>query len=250
MFSNDWKHGLEIFKGLENNAAHMSVSSIIRTLKSLGNPATVVGMARYGISPEGTLGVSIPTLRKMAKDISTDHKLAQGLWESGIHEARLLAGFIDDPQRVTEKQMERWVRDIDSWDVCDLVCSNLFDKTPFAYKKAVEWTRHTETFVKRAGFVLMAALSVHDKEAGDNSFLKFLPIIRRASKDERNFVKKAVNWGLRQIGKRNKTLNRAAIKSAREIRELDSKSARWIGADALRELKSPAVQRRLRAKSL
>ena len=220
----------------------MSVSSVIRKLKSLSNPANVAGMARYGISPEGTLGVNIPTLRKMAKDIGVDHKLAQDLWKTGVHEARLLAGFVDDPDLVTEKQMERWVLDVDSWDVCDLVCSNLFDQTPFAYKKAVEWARRKETFVKRAGFVLMAALSVHDKGAGDKVFLMFLPIIKREAVDERNFVKKAVNWALRQIGKRNMALNRAAIRMAAEIQRLDSRSARWIAADALRELKSEKIQ--------
>lgn len=226
----------------------MNVTLVIRRLKTLANPANVAGMARYGISPEGTLGVNIPTLRTMAKDIGTDHKLAQDLWKSGIHEARLLAGFVDDPARVTGKQMERWARDIDSWDVCDMVCSNLFDQTPFACKKAVEWTRRRETFVKRAGFVLMAALSVHDKQAGDNVFLGFLPIIKREAMDERNFVKKAVNWALRQIGKRNKRLNVAAIRMAKEIQKLDSRSARWIAADALRELRSEAVQKRLREK--
>jgi 3-methyladenine DNA glycosylase AlkD len=222
-----------------------SLSAILCTLKSLANPANVAGMARYGISSEGTLGVNIPTLRKLAKEIGADHKLAQELWKTGIHEARLLAGFIDDPELVTEKQMERWVLDIDSWDVCDLVCSNLFDQTPFAYRKAVEWTRRKETFVKRAGFVLMAALSVHDKEAEDKTFLKFLPIIRREATDDRNFVKKAVNWALRQIGKRNKALNCAAIKAALEIRKIDSKSARWIASDALRELKSKKIQLKL-----
>ena len=139
----------------------MNVASVVRRLKSLANPANVAGMARYGISPKGTLGVNIPTLRKMAKKIGTAHKLSQGLWKTGIHEARLLAGFIDDPQLVTEKQMEHWVMDIDSWDVCDLVCSNLFDQTPFAYKKTVEWTRHKEPFIKRAGFDLMAAPTVY-----------------------------------------------------------------------------------------
>jgi 3-methyladenine DNA glycosylase AlkD len=221
------------------------VGAILRKLRSLANPANVEGMARYGISPEGTLGINIPTLRKMAGEIGVDHKLSQELWKSGVHEARLLAGFVDDPDLVTEKQMERWVLDIDSWDICDLVCSNLFDRTPFAYKKAVEWTRRKETFVKRAGFVLMAALSVHDKDAQDKTFLKFLPIIKREATDERNFVRKAVNWALRQIGKRNMALNRAAIKSAREIRDIDSKSARWIASDALRELEGEKTQSRV-----
>jgi 3-methyladenine DNA glycosylase AlkD len=219
-----------------------AVKAILRALKSLANPANVAGMARYGISSKGTLGVSVPVLRKLAKELGVNHQLAGELWESEIHEARILAGLIDDPTLVTEKQMERWSRDIDSWDVCDLVCGNLFDRTPFAVQKAIEWARRGEPFVKRAGFVLMAALSAHDKEAKDKPFLKFLPIIRREATDDRNFVKKAVNWALRQIGKRNKALNRAAIRTAREIREIDSKSARWIASDALRELKSEKIQ--------
>jgi len=142
--------------------------------------------------------------------------------------------------------MDRWVEDFDSWDVCDQVTSRLFDKTPFAYKKVHEWTKRDEEFVKRAGFAMIAALSVHDKKASDKEFEKFLPMIVRESKDERNYVKKAVNWALRQIGKRNKALNRKAIKTAERIRKIDSRSARWIATDALRELKSDAVQRKLK----
>ena len=167
----------------------MNYTDVIKELKSLSNPKAVAGMARFGINPENTYGISIPNLRKMAKQIGIDHALAQQLWASGIHEARILAGMSDDPEMVTEKQMEDWVRDFDSWDVCDQVCSNLFDKTLFAHKKAREWSKREEEFVKRAGFVMMAALSVHDKEAKDEAFLKFLPIIKRESTDNRNFVK-------------------------------------------------------------
>jgi 3-methyladenine DNA glycosylase AlkD len=219
---------------------------LIKKLKSLSNPEAVAGMARFGINPKNTYGVSIPVLRKMAKDIGPNHLLAQRLWNSRIHEARVLAGMIDLPEEVTEKQMERWVRDFDSWDVCDQVCSNLFDRTKFAHQKALDWSERREEFVKRAGFVLMAALSVHDKDAGDKEFLKFLPIIKREARDERNFVKKAVNWALRQIGKRNLRLNRTAIKTAKEIQGIDSKAAGWIASDAIRELTSEAVQMRLR----
>ena len=180
-------------------------------------------MARFGIYSNNTYGVSIPTLRKTAKDTGKNHALALKLWSSGIHEARLLAGMIDSPEDVTEEQMESWVKDFNSWDVCDQVCSNLFDKTGFAYKKAVEWSKRDEEFVKRAGFVLMAALAVHDKSAKDKAFVKFLPIIKRESVDSRNFVKKAVNWALRQIGKRNTYLNKEAIKTAKDIRDLNSK---------------------------
>ena len=218
---------------------------ILIKLKSLSNPKAVAGMARFGINPKDTFGVSIPVLRKMAKQIGKNHLLAQKLWTSGIHEARILAGMIDPPEEVTEKQMEKWVKDFDSWDVCDQVCSNLFDKTKFAHKKAIEWSKRREEFVKRAGFVLMAALAVHDKETGDKEFLKFLPIIKREATDDRNFVKKAVNWALRQIGKRNSALNKIAIQTAKEIQKIDSKSAKWIASDAIRELTSEAVQKKL-----
>jgi 3-methyladenine DNA glycosylase AlkD len=220
--------------------------TLIKKIKSLSNPNAVAGMARFGINPKNTYGVSIPVLRKMAKEIGKNHLLAQRLWNSGVHEARILAGMIDSPDEVTEKQMERWVRDFDSWDVCDQVCSNLFDRTKFAHKKAMDWSRRGEEFVKRAGFVLMAALSVHDKEAKDNAFSKFLPIIKREAQDERNFVKKAVNWALRQIGKRNLSSNQMAIKTAKEIQGIESKAANWIASDAIRELTSAAVQKRFR----
>ena len=223
----------------------MKLEQVLKELKSKANPKNVEGMARFGISCEGTLGISIYDLRPMAKRIGKDHKLAGELWRTGIHEARLLAGFIDEPEKVTEKQMESWASDFDSWDVVDQVCSNLFDKTGYAYAKAVEWSTRKEEFVKRAGFVLMAALSVHDKEASDREFEKFFPIIRRESTDDRNFVKKAVNWALRQIGKRNLALNGKAIKVAKEISRIDSRSARWIAADALRELSGDKVKKRL-----
>jgi 3-methyladenine DNA glycosylase AlkD len=202
-------------------------------------------MARYGISVEGTLGVSMPDIRRMGKEIGKDHPLAEELWASGIHEARILAALVDDPKQVSEDQMERWVSDFDSWDVCDQVCGNLFDKTAFAWCKAVEWAARDETLVKRAGYVLMTQLAVHDRKADDSEFEQFLPIIAKGANDERNFVKKAVNWALRQIGKRSIHLNRLAIQTAEDIRNFDSKSARWIAADALRELRGEAVQRRL-----
>jgi 3-methyladenine DNA glycosylase AlkD len=223
----------------------LTCENILNQLKSLSNPEAIAGMARFGIDSHNTYGVSIPTLRKIAKDAGKNHALALHLWSSEIHEARLLASMIDSPEDVTEEQMESWVKDFNSWDVCDQVCSNLFDKTGFAYKKAVEWSKREEEFVKRAGFVLMAALAVHDKSAKDEEFLKFLPIIKRESVDSRNFVKKAVNWALRQIGKRNSNLNKEAIKTAKDIRDLNSKSAKWIASDAIRELTGEAVQKKL-----
>ncbi len=225
----------------------MRRDEVLGRLKALSNPEAVAGMARFGINPKNTYGVSIPALRKMGRELGMDHQLALELWKSAIHEARILACMIDDPELVTAAQMERWVVDFDSWDVCDQCCSNLFDKTPLAHGKAIEWSSRKPEFVKRAGFALMAALAVHDRRAPNSQFRKYLPMIKKQSIDERNFVKKAVNWALRQIGKRNRELNKAAISVAREIQEIDSKSARWIAADALRELTSPSIRKRLRS---
>src|SRR3989344_4134391 len=223
----------------------MDSNDVFKKLKSLANPKNVAGMARFGINPANTLGVPIPILRKLARERGKDRKLAQELWESGIHEARILASMIDDPKLVTGEQLEKWVRDFDSWDVCDQVCMNLFDKTSVAYKKAIEWARRDKEFEKRAGFALMACLASHDKEAGDVRFAQFFPLIKQAASDERNFVKKAVNWALRQIGKRNRNLNKMAIGTAQEIIKIDSKTAKWIATDALRELTSDAILKRL-----
>ena len=184
---------------------------VIRELERLSDPAAVLGMARYGISSQNTLGISMPTLRRLAKDVGKDSCLARELWDSGIHEARILAALICRPRDVTIEQMEAWGRDFDSWDVCDQVCGNLFDKTPFAYEKALEWSARDEIFVKRAGFALMAWTAVHDRRLGDEYFLSYLAVIVRESDDDRNFVKKAVNWALRQIGKRNRFLNGEAV---------------------------------------
>lgn len=218
----------------------MNYQRIVKKLKAQANPRNVAGMAKFGINPNNTLGVSIPVLRKMAKDIGKNHSLALELWDSGIHEARILAGFIEEPGMVTEKQMESWAKDFDSWDVCDQVCSNLFDKTLFAYTKAIEWSNNNREFVKRAGYVLMACLAVHDKKANGSKFMKFFPLIVKGASDERNFVKKAVNWALRQMGKRSPGLNKEAIKTVKKIQAIPSKSASWIAADTLREFKLKA----------
>jgi 3-methyladenine DNA glycosylase AlkD len=220
----------------------MAVEQILIRLKSQANPANVAGMARFGINPENTLGISIPDLRSLAKEIGREHDLAQALWASGIHEARILAAFIDDPGQVTKEQMDRWAADFDSWDVCDQVCGNLFDRTPFAYDKAIEWSAREEEFVRRAAFALMAYLAVHDKRAEDGRFEQFFPLIVRAATDERNFVRKAVNWALRQIGKRNRRLNARAVETARQISQIESKAARWIAADTLKELASDKIR--------
>ena len=223
----------------------MGFNEIIQKMKSLSSAGKKEGMERFGINTQKAFGVSVYDLQRIARETGKDHAIAQQLWATGIHEARMLASMVDEPELVTESQMESWVREFDSWDVCDQCCSNLFDKTRFAYQKAEAWSRREEEFVKRAGFVMMACLSVHDKAAADEDFLKFMPIIIRESTDDRNFVKKAVNWALRQIGKRNADLNKAAISTAREIQKIDSKSARWIASDALRELTGEAVQKRL-----
>ena len=202
-------------------------------------------MARFGINPENTYGVSIPNLRRIAKEAGKGHALAGKLWASGIHEAKILASMIDEPQLVTEEQMEVWVGAFDSWDVCDQVCMNLFDKVPLAWQKISDWSEREEEFVKRAAFTLIACLAWHDKKTTDEKFVGLLPVIVKGATDERNFVRKAVNWALRHIGKRNLNLNKAAIETAEEIRGIDSKAARWIAADAIRELTGEAVQKRL-----
>ncbi len=225
----------------------MEYDEVLRKLKALSNPKAVAGMARFGIKTANAYGLSLPTLRAMTKQIGRDHELALQLWSSGIHEARILASMIGDPLKVTEKQMESWVKDFDSWDICDNCCGNLFDKTKFAYRKATEWSQRPEEFVKRAGFALMAYLAVHDKLTANSTIEQFLPIIKREATDDRNFVRKSVNWALRQIGKRNRILNRKAVVMAREIQKIDSKSAKWIASDALRELTSQAVRKRLSA---
>lgn len=209
---------------------------IITQLKKHSNPKDKEGMVRFGINPRYALGVRVPVLRGLAKKIGKNHKLVQDLWETKIHEARILASMIEETEKVTEKQMEEWVKEFNSWDLCDQCCMNLFDKMPVAWKKAVEWAKREEEFVRRAGFTLMACLAWHDKKAKDEDFIKFFPIIKKYSTDERNFVKKAVNWALRQIGKRNCNLREKSIKLAKEIQKINSKSAKWIANDAIREL--------------
>jgi len=215
----------------------MESVEIIKKLKSMANPKNLEGMARFKVGGKNTLGISIPELRNLAKQIGKNHELALKLWISGIHEAKILASMIDEDDKVSNKQMDSWIKDFDSWDVCDQVCMNLFSKIDVAYEKCIEWSRRKEEFEKRAGFALMACLAWQNKNIKDSDLIKFFPIIKRESTDERNFVKKAVNWALRQIGKRNKNLRKEAIKTADEILKINSKSAKWIAGDALRELK-------------
>jgi len=226
--------------------ASKSCAEIVDWIKSMENQHNVEGMARYGINPENNYGVSVTTLRETAKDIGKDHDLAVELWDTGIRDARILAPYIEDWEMVTDEQLESQVLEINSWDVCDNYCGSLFLRMPEAYVKAEVWSTREEEFVKRAGFVLMARLAVKDKKADDKKFEHFFPMIKREAKDERNYVKKAVNWALRSIGKRNLRLHKKALKLARELKERKSKSARWIGSDALRELESGKVIERLK----
>jgi 3-methyladenine DNA glycosylase AlkD len=237
---------------------NMQIAKILAELRSLGSDRDRAGMARYGINVQNAFGVSVYQLRVIANRLGTDYKLALGLWKTGNHEARLLACFVTDPALVTERQIETWAADFDSWDICDQATTSLFDQTAFAWTKAVEWAARGDEWVKRAAFALMAGLAVHDKKAGDKAFLALLPIIEREAWDKRNFVKKSVNWALRNIGKRNRALNDAAIACAERIRDAaneraagprggdtKTRAARWVATDALRELTSQKRQARL-----
>ena len=221
-----------------------SVEEVLEMLAAKADPDQLEGMARYGMTVENRLGVKVPQMRKIAKEIGVDHKLALELWETGVIEAMILASMVDVPDEVTEEQMEAYVQDFDSWDVCDQVCMNLFDKTPLARKKIHDWSDREEEFVKRAAYALIACLAVHDKGASDEEFISLIPVIKAGATDTRNYVKKAVSWALRNTGKRNPELNTIALATARELRGIDSKSARWIGSDAIRDLTSDATMRK------
>lgn len=231
----------------------MTIDEIIKKLESLGTPENVAGMARFAIKTKKAFGVSAPVLKNLAKDIkkqTTDrHALALELWQTEIHEARIIAYLIDNPKDVTEKQMDSWATDFDNWAICDGTCGHLFCRTEFAYKKVFEWSECEEEFIKRAGICLIAWLAVHDKKADDEKIAEFLTILEQKCNDERNFIKKAVNWSLRQIGKRSLYLNKLAIESAERIKAKNTKSARWIAADALRELQNEKIQERLLKKA-
>lgn len=215
-------------------------------LRRLGDPEVVAGMPRFAIPTENALGISAPKLRALAKKIGRDHDLSLRLWKTHILEARALSALIGDPDKVTRRQMNNWASEFDSWGVCDACCGVLFVSTPYALEMAFKWVKSEREFVRRAGFVMMAEAAIHLKELDNREFLPMLKAIRLGATDERNFVRKAVNWALRQIGKRNRSLNALAIREASRIRRIDSRAARWIAADALRELQSPGVQRRFR----
>jgi len=225
-----------------------TVEEVMQELQSKARPDQIEGMAKFAIVGDQRMGVSVPDMRKIAKAVGKNHQLALDLWDTGVPEGMIVAGMIAEPNELTEEQMEDWVVDINSWDICDQVCMNLFEKTPLAEKKINEWSVREEEFVKRTAYALIACLAWHDKQAGDEEFIKYFPIIVAGSTDDRNFVKKAVNWALRNIGKRNQILNEQAILCARQIQEIDSKSARWIASNARRELESDKIQERLRKK--
>ena len=226
-------------------SAQVTVHEIMQQLEMLADSNGRAGMARFGINTSTALGIKVTQLRPLAKRIGRDHSLAADLWSTGVHEARILASMVDDPKAVDEDQMEAWAADFNSWDLVDQCCGNLFDRSPIAWEKAVEWSGRDAEFVKRAGFSLMAYLAVHAKKEPDRRLEQFLPIIEREATDDRNFVKKAVNWALRQIGKRSAFLHPKAVACAERVARIDSRSARWIARDALKELQSPAIRSRL-----
>jgi 3-methyladenine DNA glycosylase AlkD len=226
-----------------------TVTHALEWLERRGTKANREGMARYGIVAKKVFGVSMGTMQSLAKEIGRDHAVSDALWKSGWHDARMLASLVGDPAKVTPAQMERWARQFDNWAVCDTATFCLWDRTPHAWPKVREWSKRKEEFVKRAAFAMLASLTVHDKAAPDERYVEGLVLIEREATDERNFVKKAVNWALRSIGKRNPALNRKSIAVARRLAASDSPAARWVGKDALRELTSPAVAKRLAARA-
>jgi 3-methyladenine DNA glycosylase AlkD len=236
--------------GNGQDSARWTRAAVLRELKSLADPKVRAKMAYFGVNVPNAHGISAPVLHALARRIGKNHRLAQDLWATGIHEARILATLIGESEKVTAVEMDRWARDFDSWDVVDAACCYLYAQAKPAWSKAAAWSRRREEFVKRASFSLIAYLSYKDKAVPDARFERFLRVIGREAHDERNFVKKAVNWALRNIGKRNMRLNREAIRAAERIRRQGSRTARWVAADALRELKSPAVQARLRRKAV
>jgi 3-methyladenine DNA glycosylase AlkD len=233
---------------LERRAETWTVARVLAELRKHGEQRNVEGMARFGIRAEKIYGVSKPKMDAIAKAIGKNHDLGLKLWDTGIHDAKLLGMLICDAERVTSGQMERWVRKFDNWDVCDGTCCHLFVDASPAWQKAFAWSSRKKEFEKRAGFAMAAYLAIHDKTAKEDAYRRFLKVIEREAWDERNFVRKAVNWALRNIGKRNRRLNRDAIAAAERIRKEGTRAGRWIAADALRELKSEAVQTRLRQK--
>ncbi len=223
-----------------------TAKEVLRLLQAKARPDQLDGMIRYGMAPERRLGVAVPELRRIARQVGKDHALASALWETKIPDAMMLASMIGDPAQVTGREMEEWVKDFGSWDVCDQVCMNLFEKTPLAWKKAAQWSVREEEFTRRAAFALMACLAWHAEDAPDARFVKFIPWIKRAANDDRGMVKKGVSWALRNMGKRSPALQRVVLAAAREIRGMDTRSARWIASDVMRDLQQHGAKEKLR----
>ena len=228
------------------NSKDPRVAETLRWLEARGTKANRDGMARYGIVAKKVYGVSMGTMKTLAKKLGRDHELALALWDTGWYEARILTSFVDEPMRVTPSQMDRWARDFDNWAICDSICFHLFDKTPHAWRKIEQWSRRKDEFVKRASFALLAAVALHDRKAPDEPFIESLELIRRSASDERNFVKKGVSWALRSIGHRSKATHAAAIETGQRLAASSDPTERWIGKDALRDLKRPLVVNRLK----
>lgn len=221
------------------------VDAVLKSLKSRGSQANIDGMARYAIQSPKALGVSLADLRRMAKELGRNHALALELWETGWHEARMLASFIADPNEITASQMDRWVRDFDNWAITDTVCFSLFDRTPHAWSKVDQWTRRRGEFERRAAFALLASMALHDEWGPDAEYRKRLPLVKKYASDERNFVKKGVSWALHGIGCRSAALNAAAIEVAEDLASSSNRTERWVGKDALRKLRSAPTAKRV-----
>lgn len=227
----------------------VQVAAVLSSLEGVADPRVLNDMsARYGIFTQKAFGVSMSNIQQVAKPLGLNHDLALALWKTGWYEARMLTSFIDDPELVTSVQMDAWCADFDNWGICDTICFNLFDRTPHAWRKMVQWCKRDEEFIKRAGFALLWSLTVHDKTAGDDQFVQGLVQVLRGANDNRSLVKKAVNMALRAVGKRNRGLNAAAIAIAQRLTESQNSDARWVGSHALRELTSESVVSRLRAR--
>lgn len=229
-------------------AASVDADEVLARLRKMAKPSIRAGMARFAIPSDNALGIAVGDLRKLAKQLGKSHSLAQGLWDTGVYEARVLATFVDDPAEVTPAQMDRWRADFDNWAICDTACFALFDRAAARWAKVKAWAKLRDEFGKRASFALLASLTVHDKEADDGLFLDGLALVEQAATDDRNFVKKAVNWALRSIGKRNARLHAAAVAVSQRLKDSDNATARWVGSDALRELQGQSVSRRLQRK--
>jgi len=233
-------------KPVAKGTSGAKVQEVVASLERLADKKTLHGMARYGLPSDKAFGVPVGKIQKLAKQLGRSHELAAALWETGGYEARMLAAYVDEPERVTPQQMEQWCAEFDNWGIVDTVCFVLFDRSPHAWSKVGPWSKRKDEFGKRAGFVLLACLAAHDKQAGDEAFAKCLPLVERGAEDERNFVKKGVSWALRMVGRRSRKLNEAAVKVSRRLAESPNDAARWVGRAALKELTSPAVTKRLK----